>query len=48
MMTKIYPRSGDKLTVFLNAVVMDPRLEVGDYTIYNDFKNLCIFSPADI
>lgn len=37
MMTKIYPRTGDKQTVYLNAVVEDPRIEVGDYTIYNDF-----------
>ena len=25
MMTKIYPRTGDKQTVYLNAVVKDPR-----------------------
>lgn len=37
MMTKIYPRTGDKQTVYLNAVVRDPAIEVGDYTIYNDF-----------
>lgn len=37
MMTKIYPRSGDKQTVYLNAIVRDPQIEVGDYTIYNDF-----------
>lgn len=37
MMTKIYPRSGDKQTIYLNAVIKDPQIEVGDYTIYNDF-----------
>lgn len=37
MMTKIYPRTGDKQTIYLNAVIKDPQLEVGDYTIYNDF-----------
>lgn len=37
MMTKTYPRSGDKQTVYLNAVINDPQIEVGDYTIYNDF-----------
>lgn len=37
MMTKIYPRTGDKQTVYLNAVVKDPHIKVGDYTIYNDF-----------
>lgn len=36
MMTKIYPRTGDKQTVYLNAVIKDPQIEVGDYTIYND------------
>lgn len=37
MMKKIYPRTGDKQTVYLNAVIKDPSIEVGDYTIYNDF-----------
>ncbi len=37
MMTKTYPRTGDTQTVYLNAVVKDPRIEIGDYTIYNDF-----------
>lgn len=39
MMKKIYPREGDTQTVYLNAVVVDPLIEVGDYTIYNDFVN---------
>ena len=37
MMTKIYPRTGDQQTVYLNAVIKDPQIDVGDYTIYNDF-----------
>ncbi len=37
MNPKIYPRTGDTQTVYLNAVVQDPSIEVGDYTIYNDF-----------
>ena len=37
MMKKIYPRTSDTQTVYLNAVVKDPSIEVGDYTIYNDF-----------
>ena len=37
MMTKIYPRTGDKQTISLNAVIKDPQIKVGDYTIYNDF-----------
>ena len=36
-MNKIYPRTGDTQTVYLNAVIKDPSIEVGDYTIYNDF-----------
>ena len=37
MITKIYPRTGDNQTVYLNAVIKDPQIDVGDYTIYNDF-----------
>ena len=37
MMKKIYPRTGDTQTVYLNAVVKDHSIIVGDYTIYNDF-----------
>lgn len=37
MMKKIYPRTGDTQTVYLNAVVKDPSIEIGDHTIYNDF-----------
>ena len=34
---KVYPRTGDGETVYLTNVVSDPMIEVGDYTIYNDF-----------
>lgn len=44
MMNKIYPRKGDTQTVYLNAVVKDPSIEIGDYTIYNDFvSDPCLF-----
>ncbi len=33
----IHPRSQDRQTVYLKNVVNDPTIEVGDYTIYNDF-----------
>lgn len=33
----IYPRSGDRETVYLKGVVTNPNITVGDYTIYNDF-----------
>ena len=34
---KIYPRSNDFETVYLNSVISSPNIVVGDYTIYNDF-----------
>lgn len=37
MEKKIYPRTADKQTVYLQSVVKDPHIEIGDYTIYNDF-----------
>ena len=36
---KIYPRSDDRLIVYLRSVITDPSIEVGEYTIYNDFVN---------
>lgn len=36
---KIYPRTGDKQTVYLKNVITTPNTEVGDYTMYNDFFN---------
>lgn len=36
---KIYPRKGDTQTVYLKSVVKRPTIEVGEYTIYNDFVN---------
>ncbi|MDO5001000.1 MAG: CatB-related O-acetyltransferase [Eubacteriales bacterium] len=40
---KIYPRSGDKETVYLKNVVTGANIEIGDYTIYNDF----VHDPRD-
>ena len=40
---KIYPRSKDKQTVYLKNVITDPNIQVGDYTIYNDF----VHDPCD-
>lgn len=42
-MKKIYPRKGDKQTIYLNAVVKDPQIEIGDFTIYNDFVSDPLF-----
>jgi len=38
-MKKIYPRSKDKETVYLKSVISNPNIQVGDFTIYNDFVN---------
>ena len=32
-----YPRANDRDTVYLNRVVTNPNIQVGDYTFYNDF-----------
>ncbi len=39
MKNTIYPRTGDTQTIYLKSVVTRPTIEVGDYTIYNDFVN---------
>ena len=36
---KIYPRTGDTQTVYLKSVITRPNIEVGDFTMYNDFVN---------
>lgn len=36
---KRYPRSGDRQTVYLDAVVNHPNISIGAYTMYNDFVN---------
>ena len=36
---KIYPRSGDRQTIYLKSVIHDPNISVGEYTMYNDFVN---------
>lgn len=33
----IYPRQGDTETVYLKNVVNDANIEIGDYTMYNDY-----------
>ena len=37
MTDKIYPRTGDRETVYLKNVIDNPNIQIGDYTIYNDF-----------
>lgn len=36
---KIYPRIGDTQIVYLKNVIENPNIEIGDFTIYNDFVN---------
>ena len=43
MRNKIYPRPGDTQIVYLQDVVTGPNIEVGAYTIYNDF----VHDPRD-
>lgn len=35
----VFPRTGDTQTVYLKNVITDANIEVGDYTMYNDFVN---------
>ena len=41
--SNIYPRTGDTQTVYLNQVVTDSSILVGNYTMYNDF----VHNPVD-
>ena len=34
---KLYPRSGDRQTIYLRNAVQNPMIEIGAFTIYNDF-----------
>ena len=34
---KIYPRTNDKQIVYLKNVITNSNIQIGDYTIYNDF-----------
>jgi len=43
MENKIYPRTGDAETVYLKNVVTGPNIEIGDYTMYNDY----VHDPRD-
>ncbi len=36
---KVYPRTGDKQTVYLKNAVTNPNIIVGEYSMYNDFVN---------
>lgn len=36
---RIYPRTGDKETIYLKHVITNPNITVGNFTMYNDFVN---------
>lgn len=36
---QVYPRTGDKETIYLKDVMTDPNITVGEFTMYNDFVN---------
>lgn len=36
---KLYPRTGDRQTIYLKSAITDPGICVGDFTMYNDFVN---------
>lgn len=36
---KLYPRTGDTMTIYLKNAITDPSIIVGDYTMYHDFVN---------
>lgn len=40
---KVYPRIGDTQIVYLKNVIENPNIEIGDFTIYNDF----VHDPRD-
>lgn len=40
---KIYPRTGDTQTVYLNQVISNTNISIGEYTMYNDF----VHDPLD-
>lgn len=35
----VYPREGDRQTVYLKSVVDNPNIIIGDYSMYNDFHD---------
>ena len=49
MKKQMYPRSNDTQTIYLKDAVTSPNIEVGDYTIYNDFvQDPCDFEKNNV
>ncbi|CAK7069199.1 MAG: hypothetical protein EUB_03767 [Eubacterium sp.] len=36
---RMYPRNGGTNSIYLKNAITDPAIEVGDFTVYNDFVN---------
>lgn len=46
---RIYPRTGDTETFLVKNVITNPDIEIGDYTMYNDFAhNPCDFQKNNV
>ncbi|WP_417089757.1 CatB-related O-acetyltransferase [Eubacterium maltosivorans] len=46
---KIYPRTGDRQTIYLKDAITNPDITVGDYTMYNDFiKDPILFEKNNV
>lgn len=41
--TTLFPRTGDTQTIYLKSAITDPNIQVGDFTMYNDF----VHDPRD-
>jgi virginiamycin A acetyltransferase len=46
--TKIFPKPGEKDSVYLQNVITNPRIIVGDYTIHHDFKDPTDFETENV
>lgn len=45
---KIYPRTGDKQTIYLKNVITNPNIMVGEYTMYHDFVDPTLFEKNNV
>lgn len=46
---QIYPRTGDKETIYLKHAIKNPNITVGDFTMYNDFvKDPTLFEKNNV
>lgn len=45
---KTYPREGDTTSVYIKAIVKNPRIEAGDYSIYHDFEHAIDFEKRNV